>query len=787
MILKSITLNGFKSFGKKVTIDVTHNVTGVVGPNGSGKSNVAEAIRFVLGEQSMKSMRSKASSDLIFKGSNGLTALNRASVEIKIDNSQKLIDTNVSHDLATYLDYDEIKLGREIYTDGESKYKINDATVRLRDVAELLALAGIGNSAHTIISQGEADRVLLANPKDRREIMEDALGLRVYHLRIKESEKKLLKVAEHKKDIDIIKREIRPQLLELGRSVRIIESRKFEINKLEKEIIYYVARESTSIDKRKSELDHTMGQGVDDRYSSVNNREALQNKYNTLKSLLDNDDREHELKLKLNSRENEYNQINNNLNKIKSERDVLMRVQIDTHKIGKDNNTFDGKSEDIKNKIEELISFDKSIIDKSKIDIDNKLDNAIYNAVHNNNAGVISNIGDAKSVLDSIFGTNSRRAKKVQVESMPDYSDEIHDLDIAINSMTSQNIISLEDLSKAKRELEDQRTNKYEMMKEISIIEKRIKEIEYTQKLNQDEYQRLKDRENNINVMLAEGVSIIGQSLILNKNKLLNNNGVLENGIEDTYEKSLVNMSMNDLLRNIEKSKIKIESADVADPIGVMKQYEDLNERDQFLNKELADIDNTENELKGLIKDLRVTLRSDFLKGIEKISFVFNNYFHEVFSGGKAKLCLVPTRQISDTQSSGTLSYGEGRGEARMDTNISDESGEEELIIDVSLPEKKVKDLHMLSGGERSLVSIALIFAMSSISPPPFIVLDETDAALDEINAKRYGQMLDKLAEKSKLLVITHNRATMNECDALYGVTIGSDGASRILSIKFEK
>ena len=762
MILKSITLNGFKSFGKKVTIDVTHNVTGVVGPNGSGKSNVAEAIRFVLGEQSMKSMRSKASSDLIFKGSNGLSSLNRAIVELKIDNSQKLISTNVSHDLASYLDYDEIKLSREVYIDGESKYKINDAIVRLRDVAELLALAGIGNSAHTIISQGEADRVLLASPRDRREILEDALGLRVYHLRIKESDKKLEKVEIHVKEIENIKRELRPQLLELGRSVKIIESRKEEINNLEIYIKSFVYREKEIINKRRSELCHTMGEGIDDRYANVNNKEDLQNKYDSIKSLLSNDDKEHNSKLTLDIKENEYYIINNNFNKIKSERDVLMRVQMDTNLSPA---TRDSDGNYITNP-PELISFEKNVIAQNKIEIDNKLDNAVYNAVHNNQAGVISNIGDAKNILDGLLGMNSRKAKKVIEEKKLDYSDEIYALEVSLRDLESQKIVSLGLLSKAKQDLESHRTFKYEMMRESADLEKRIREIDYNQKLTKDERQRLDDREHAMNEMVTEGITIVGHTLLQN---------ISTSSIDES-------INMNDLLRKIERSKIKIESVGIVDTVNVMRQYEELNDRDQFLNKELEDLNKTENELRNLIKDLRETLRMDFVKGIEKISFVFNNYFHEVFAGGKAKLCLVSAMQKSDTHLSDSLSYGEGGGEASIFGVDS-----EELVIDVSLPDKKVKDLHMLSGGERSLVSIALIFAMSSIAPPPFIVLDETDAALDEINAKRYGQMLDKLAEKSKLLVITHNRATMNECDALYGVTVGSDGASRILSIKFEK
>jgi chromosome segregation protein len=112
---------------------------------------------------------------------------------------------------------------------------------------------------------------------------------------------------------------------------------------------------------------------------------------------------------------------------------------------------------------------------------------------------------------------------------------------------------------------------------------------------------------------------------------------------------------------------------------------------------------------------------------------------------------------------------------------------EQGIEINVSLPHKKVKELHAFSGGERSLTSIALLFAMSQVNPPPFLVLDETDAALDEANSRKYGDMLEKLSKHSQLIVVTHNRETMSRAGILYGVTIGSNEASKLLSVKFEE
>jgi chromosome segregation protein len=127
------------------------------------------------------------------------------------------------------------------------------------------------------------------------------------------------------------------------------------------------------------------------------------------------------------------------------------------------------------------------------------------------------------------------------------------------------------------------------------------------------------------------------------------------------------------------------------------------------------------------------------------------------------------------------------KGDDEEGVDEEEKAPEPGIEINVSLPHKKVKELHALSGGERSLTSIALLFAMSQVNPPPFLVLDETDAALDEANSRKFGDMLEKLSKHSELIVVTHNRETMSRAGVLYGVTIGADGSSKLLSVKFDE
>src|SRR3989344_2640993 len=177
MYLKSLELSGFKSFAKKSSLSFTTPITGVVGPNGSGKSNIAEAFRFVLGEQSIKSLRGKRGEDMIWNGGGdgsvgtGTGRANRASVKLTFDNSRKLF---------TGIDFDEVNIERVVHRDNNNEYLLNGSQVRLKDVIEMLAGAHIGATGHQIISQGEADRILSGSIRVRREMIEDALGLKIF-------------------------------------------------------------------------------------------------------------------------------------------------------------------------------------------------------------------------------------------------------------------------------------------------------------------------------------------------------------------------------------------------------------------------------------------------------------------------------------------------------------------------------------------------------------------------------------------------------------------------------
>ena len=167
MYLKSIEVQGFKSFANKIVFDFHNGITGIVGPNGSGKSNVADAVRWVLGEQSAKQLRGSKMEDVIFAGTQNRKPLGFAYVAITLDNSDKALN----------IAYDEVTVSRKVYRSGESEYKINGSDCRLKDINELFYDTGIGKEGYSIIGQGQIDKILSGKPEERRELFDEAAGI----------------------------------------------------------------------------------------------------------------------------------------------------------------------------------------------------------------------------------------------------------------------------------------------------------------------------------------------------------------------------------------------------------------------------------------------------------------------------------------------------------------------------------------------------------------------------------------------------------------------------------
>lgn len=738
MRLKSVELLGFKSFAKKSKLDFTVPVTGIVGPNGSGKSNVVEAFRFVLGEQSMKSLRGKSGKDLIFKGSKDLPKGSRAYVEIVFDNKDKIFRLGDRSEPIN-LDFEEISLKREVFADGANNYYINNHLVRLKDIIELLASVNIGSSSHHIISQGQADRILSASAKDRRIMIEDALGLKVFQYKIKDASKKLEKSAEHMKEVMSIRRELAPHIKYLKKQVEKLEKGEELRRELSSLYLSYFKNESTYL-----------------KDEDIN----LKNKIEENEKLL----KETEVKLKafkIETRNEIEVSKNNEIVKLQQEFYSLEKIKEDlSRKLGRiegmiefENKNKSSSSESISIKITEI----KNLIKEAGDSIDNSLNSQDVSSIK-------ENLKKIKSILDN-FGQRFLVDKKEEKPiSFKDLEETKNDVLLQLEEVDRSKNILQSKIQEKRQEIEKHRQNALDEQQERFNLETERNRYLNESNILQVRLESFKSRKINFENDIKEAVSLIGQN-ILNYSSFDGN----------------VSFNHDEVKKQIERIKIRLEDVGTAGGADTLKEYQDITDRDNFLSNELADIEKSIANLKQMIDDLKKTLEEQFKNGLNNINVRFEEFFKLMFGGGSAYLSLV-------TQDAKRNNISEEDEEGGEELILDDENALDQGIeINVTLPHKKVKDLHMLSGGERSLTSIALVFAVTQVNPPPFLVLDETDAALDEANSKRYGDMIEKLSKYSQLLVVTHNRETMSRADIIYGVTIGADGGSKLLSIKFQE
>ncbi|MEZ4104240.1 MAG: AAA family ATPase [Candidatus Paceibacterota bacterium] len=749
MYLKELTISGFKSFAKKSELEFSAPITAIVGPNGSGKSNVAESFRFALGEQSVKSMRGKRGEDLIWGGSGQVSRGNRASVVILLDNIKRTFP----------LDFDEVKIERVVHRDGQNEYLLNGSSVRLKDIQELLASANIGATGHHIISQGEADRVLSAGAKERREIIEDALGLKVYQYKKQEAEKKLSKTKENVTQVESLRREAAPHLKYLEKQVQKIE-KSLELQEELKDVYAeYLRREDTYIafhHDRLTKLRH------DPEIKLKETREAVVRAKEILQKTESKQDSEPLIKAEEAVRKamEERRLVENEYSKCEGQIVFLERRLGDMEKQKSvANNKVIAYSE-----LQKLIADIEKQTDKvSKQENVSLLQRALSDIVHR--LKIFVERSEVK--IDSTKEVDQEELNKLQkeLEKLAKKVEIVSNHEEKVKSEYAE--LEKERATKATEGRETER----EVFRLVGIereLESELEKIDRELSVLERDRQEFKEELQEAVTLLGRGASRYFEYVVKDKDgQIIPQEKIIEEDRAKQRERR----------HELEKLKIRLEELGIGATEDVVKEFNDAKERDAFLAKEITDLEESIEKLNLLIDDLNEKLEIQFNEGIDKISVEFNKFFILMFGGGEAGLNKVKIKSNNTDD------------EVDEIDNEKDKSkiGQNGIELSVKLPNKRVKGLEMLSGGERALTSIALIFAMSQVNPPPFIILDETDAALDEANSRRYGDMIEALAEKSQLILITHNRETMSRAGILYGVTMGGDGVSKLLSVKLDE
>lgn len=728
MRLKKLELSGFKSFAQKTTLEFPAGISAIVGPNGSGKSNVVDALRWVLGEQSFKQLRSKAGADLIWAGSEKKPAQGKAHVTLHFDNSDNFFP----------LDFSEVVIGRKVFKDGVNEYYLNESQVRLKDVAELLARSRLGLRGHTIINQGSADSILRASPEDRRGILEEALGLKEFQLKKAEAETKLSETRSNLEKARALVGEIAPHLRLLKRQAEKFDRREELAASLS--------------DAEDSYFKVILRDLILARSKVLQGKEALSQDVQQKQAIFEEKQKELEEKSKSMPASSEAaKRIENDLSELSRERLDIQRQlgrleglieaakRVDHQKAKTLEAVLAVKIRFWSKRLEAALKYAdfrqaRDIVTntaKEIKDISSHFDVKSYDKI----LAMVDMAGDDKKE-SSPYGEEQGRFQSILAKIEKDETV----LRAKLAGLRGSDFAWREDYLAAQKKLDTER-------RAIGQLEESLRGVLF-------EEEKMKLKEDDIKTKMWAAGKNLDEFI-----KKYFSSPMVGVEVATTAETAMAPaidfLELENKIAKLRRELIEIGGIDTA----IVQEFGETSKRHEFLVSEIADLEKAHGSLKNLIVDLNAKIGTDFKIGLAKINEEFNRYFRMMFDGGSARL-----------------------SEAALeDTDITG------IDIHVNVPQKRVRDLNLLSGGERSLVSIAILFSIVAASTPPFLILDEIDAALDESNAQRFAKMLSDLVKSTQFILITHNRATMEAAEVLYGVTMGDDGVSKLLSIKLEE
>ena len=501
MYLKRLELHGFKSFADKTVLEFMPGITVVIGPNGSGKSNISDSIRWVLGEQSMKSLRGTKSEDIIFAGTETRKSLGFAEVSIVIDNSDERLP----------IDYTEVTVTRRIYRSGESGYFINKAPCRLKDILELFMDTGIGKDGYSIIGQGKIDEILSNKSEDRRRIFEEAAGIVKYRARKEESEKKLEQTKLNLVRINDILVEIEGNIeplrkqsekaktyLDLREKLKSIEIGLFiyNINEDKRKISEIIENLNILEDQNKSEKEklenfqkskETLKNSIEkinleiedkqkESFETTRNIEKLNADINLSVQKIESNKENYERYI------NEINELDNRIKELEEEKNERVLKQ---EKLSEEKNKYESELQEKQKELEEInskLSKEELEIERKKKELSNLVDSKYEkNSQINEKKINLENLQKRKKVLeDDIYEYISEKDSK-QIEKQ-DILSNFHEIEDKRNKL----IVSIKDIQEKKKE-SNEKISFYEkeinnLLSEINMKSSKLKFLQETEK-----------------------------------------------------------------------------------------------------------------------------------------------------------------------------------------------------------------------------------------------------------------------------------------------------------------
>ena len=719
MQLKHIKLSGFKSFVDPTKISFPTNMVGVVGPNGCGKSNVIDAVRWVLGELSAKNLRGDSMVDVIFNGSENRKASGQCSIELLFDNSSGKIG-------GEFASFNEVSIKREMTRDAQSNYFINNTKCRRKDVQDIFL--GTGLSSYAIIEQGMVSRLVSSKPDELRAHLEEAAGVSKYKERRKETESRIKRTKENLSRVKDIKDEIGRLIKRLQNQAKAAE--KYNLLKNE---------------KLKLELDKAILFSME----AKNNRDGLQKKLDGLKR---------DLKIKNVESDTYQSQIDQYRTENESVLNEYENAQKNFYAIGAE---IAKREANLQNII------------KSESEIKDNLEKASANYAKaratEKKFDELSPSEKAMHILDEIINTIQKHG--IKTEDIDSKSLELKKLltDI-LNIATAQSKTLIDEYLTRQNELEIQIKDD---QKNKKVIEDEIKELvdksssaesvlitlrQKQSKFNED----LRALENNKSISdldsraISEKITNVRIELNTYEVNLENSNKKIQQAgldIQTINFSEYEGKSLDDIenqLTDLESKIIKLGAINLAAP----EEIKEESKRKEELDEQYEDLTEALDKLTSAIKKIDQETKTIFKDSFDAVNMKLKEMFPKLFGGGMAELTLTDENELN--------------------------AG---VILMARPPGKKNSSIAQLSGGEKALTALALVFAIFNLNPAPFCLLDEVDAPLDDLNTLRFVNMVEEMSNTVQFIFITHNKVSMERSDHLMGVTMQEAGVSRVVSV----
>jgi chromosome segregation ATPase len=757
MYLRSIEMKGFKSFPARTKLEFSPGVSVIVGPNGSGKSNITDAVLWALGEQSPGAIRGASMQDVISAGGQGVGQRRAAEVEVVIDNAEGRAATELS----------EIAIQRTLDRSGDGVYRLNGARCRLVDVVEVLSDTNLGREMHSVISQGRVESIVHSKPRERRLLVEEAAGLGKHRKRRRRAELKLRAARDNLDRALDLEREARARLRPLKRQAQAAELGA-RIEREELELRGRIVAEELRF-------------GEDRALAAEKAAEAARAKRAAVeKRLAEVSERRRAAEERFAARDRERTQAWGLLTKLRGEQQrIAVRAA-----------SLSGREAELESALEGLraefgpLTLDLGSTEGSPAKRARKLEEEL-GEIDAGLAGAAAGLARARSAdaaesereaalgeiqagaeraarharrAEGLLGERHREALRERVAAGEALLDDVRAGAAALAAAETAIRARVERIEAKVVGEEGDGDAIAEEMRECSRQES---ELQVEMKAASDELTEaqveaahLGDRRAEAARELASIAERLGEEV-------------------EPAEEALGEEERADIDRRLERLERRRAQIGPVNPLAE-QEYEEAREHVESLQTQREDTERGMHELEALIRDIDREIERAFEQTFEATAKNFEEMVEHLFPGGRGRLRRVALRPVRDAE----------EAESEEGEEESEEEEREELGVEIEVTPagKSTRKLSLLSGGEKSLVALAFVFAVFLARPCPFYILDEVEAALDDANIDRFLQLIRRFSDRAQFVIVTHQKRTMDAADVLYGVTMGGDGVTKVVS-----